>query len=167
MSHYRKIETNINDRAALKMALQAMGLEFEDHEVPVHIGQGQLAHVVVKRDTLLNAGFPSYANVGWQFTEDGVQEIADPYPTTIRHNGQTWRGTVQEFLNALRQPYSEARLTRVLEQANDENRVQAGRIASRERQADGSVKIVIQAERNVKTGAGVPARSGGIAARKH
>jgi hypothetical protein len=157
MSHYRKIETTMNDREALVAALQVMGVEAEVHDKPVAIGQFK-ANVVVRKREIEKAGYGSYADIGWRFHSDGtVSEVIDEWPVHSRDHGRT---TARVFVDDLRQPYAEARLMNVMRE-----KVPDARIAQREVK-DGVVRIRIAAERDVQTTAGVPGVSSGLSARK-
>lgn len=147
MSHYREIRTTLNDRESLVEALKILGLTAEVHDAPVRITnrlETRHAHVVLRLDAIRDAGFASYGDIGWYFNDDGtVDTHVDTYPV-FKANGE--RSSAQEILDALPQAYAEARVMKVMRQAN----VQNGQVVSREKQPDGSVRIVIGATRDVQ-----------------
>jgi hypothetical protein len=159
MSHYRKIQVEMTDRDALVAAIRQLGMEPEIHDEPVSIGQGKTAHVVIRRDVIANTGtYNSYADIGWRFTENGVEAIYDPWLMSLYENGkQVGTTSAQKVMDALKPAYAEQRIRQVMGQ-----HVKQAAIVNRTEEND-VIRLTVRGYRPV---AGAGGAASGIAARK-
>ncbi len=124
MSHFSNIKTQIRNLTSLKSALTDLGIEWKEGPSPVRGYQGQTrnADVVVAQENNYDIGF------SWNGRE--YELVADL---------QYWQQplTVEGFLRQVTQKYAYHTVI-------DETTKQGFQVAEQQKNADGSIRLVVQ-----------------------
>lgn len=124
MSHFSQIKTQIRDLTSLQQALTDLGVEWKSGPQPVrgYRGQTQQAEVVIEQDNGYDVGF------SWNGQEYAL--VSDL---------QYWQQplSVDGFLRRVTQRYAYHTVVK-------ETTRQGFQVAEEQRQADGSIRLVVQ-----------------------